>query len=367
MTQNLGINAVLAALKAAAEPTRLRILLLLARGELNVKDLTKILGQSQPRISRHLRLLCEAGLVQRFPEGSWVYFHIADEGGNGRLARFILETIDRSDAQLTRDQERAQTVKQERELAAQDYFRAHAAEWDAIRSLHITDADVERAMASALGEGPFDLLLDLGTGTGRMLELFSSRFRRGIGLDLNHAMLSYARGNLQRTGLSHCQLRHGDLYNLALADGLANAVIMHQVLHFLSDPGRAILEAARVLAPGGYLLVVDFAPHDIELMRTDFAHERLGFAPAQIEQWLLEADLQLEKTEHLVPAASSPPPVSSLLSKEPSGDDSTVVAATDKPAARGNLTVSLWLARRQGAARPDECNSIEKLNLEAVT
>ena len=349
MSQALGITAVLSALKAAAEPTRLRILLLLARGELNVKDLTNILGQSQPRISRHLRLLCEAGLVQRFPEGSWVYFYIADESGNGRLARFILENIDQSDPQLQRDQERAQRVKQEREAAAQDYFQAHAAEWDAIRSLYIADSHVEAAMSEALGAGPFDLLVDVGTGTGRMLELFSSRFARGIGFDLNHAMLAYARGNLERAGLTNCQVRHGDLYNLSLADGLANAVIMHQVLHFLSEPRRAIFEAARVLAPSGLLLVVDFAPHDIEAMRTNFAHERLGFADAQVEQWMRDAGLVVETSRHLLP--------------QPGADPANVAAA---PADRPQLTVSLWLARRQAQRNLTDDTFRQDRNLQPV-
>lgn len=329
MSHSLSTDAVLAALKAAAEPTRLRILLLLARGELNVKDLTLILGQSQPRISRHLKLLVDAGLIQRFPEGSWVYFYIADDAeGSGRLARFILDNIDRSDAQLMRDQERAETVKREREQVAQDYFKAHAADWDAIRSLYVADRDVEAAMSEALDAGPFNLLIDIGTGTGRMLELFAGRFKKGLGLDLNHSMLAYARGNLEKADLAHCQVRHGDLYNLPVADGLADAVIMHQVLHFLSDPALAIREAARVMVPGGELLIVDFAPHDIEAMRSDFAHERLGFSETQIGQWLMDAGLGIVRTEHLVPEME---------------------AGCTTGEGTGKLTVSLWLA-----ARPDD-------------
>lgn len=314
VTRSLTTDAVLGALKAAAEPTRLRVLLLLANGELNVKDLTQILGQSQPRISRHLKLLSDAGLVERFREGSWVYFHLPDEGGSGRLARFILGSIDRDDPQLVRDRVRAKALKIERETAAQDYFDTHAAEWDAIRSHFVADAEVEAAMAQALGPGPFELLVDLGTGNGRMLELFAPRYVRGLGLDLNQEMLTHARANLERAGMAHCQVRHGDLYNLSLSDGLANAVIMHQVLHFLSDPARAIEEAARVLAPGGQLLVVDYAPHDLEIMHTDFAHERLGFASAQVEQWMAQAGLDVLHTKELCAPnrSQSPKPASDI-------------------------------------------------------
>src|SRR5262245_21886140 len=194
-------------LKAMAELTRLRVLALLAYGELNVKDLTRVLGQSQPRISRHLKLLTETGLVERAPEGSWVYFRLASEGHGREVAQHILDGLSKTDPALVRDCRRAEAVKAERQDAAQSYFQAHAGDWDRIRALHAGDADVEHAVSTALGAGPFNLLVDLGTGTGRMLELFSSRYRRGIGLDLSPAMLAYARANLERAGLSNAQVR----------------------------------------------------------------------------------------------------------------------------------------------------------------
>jgi ArsR family transcriptional regulator len=320
---SLGVHAAVGVLKAVAEPTRLRLLALLARGELNVKDLTRILNQSQPRISRHLKLLAEAGLVERSPEGSWVYFRLAESGPGREVAGLILKFIDLADPVILRDRSRAQSVQEERQTAAQSYFRAHAAEWDRIRALHVAEAEVEAAVSEALGPGPFDLLVDLGTGTGRMLELFGARFRRGLGLDLNPAMLAYARAKLESAGLSHGQVRQGNLYDLPLPDRSADAVVMHQVLHFLSDPQRAVREAVRVLAPGGRLLIVDFAPHELEFLRDDYAHERLGFAGPLIAQWFADCGAALIETRELAPEAASQ---------------------------KGKLTVSLWLAGRPRAA-----------------
>lgn len=330
MAGKFASDDIVAALKAAAEPTRLRILLLLAAGELSVKDLTVILGQSQPRISRHLKLLAEAGLVERFREGSWAYFHVSDRSAGGRLALDILRLIDADDRVVARDRERAEALKRERESAAQTYFQAHAADWDRIRSLHIAEGEVERAIVDALGPGPFKLLIDLGTGTGRILELLSDRYERGLGFDLNNAMLSYARSNLSKGKLVRAQVRHGDIYDLSLPDAVADAVIMHQVLHFLSDPAHAIREAARVLAPGGRLLIVDFAPHDLEFLREEHAHDRLGFEPAQVENWMKDAGLVPRLQRDLSPAAASAPhalTVSVWMGQQPGEVDARITPA----------------------------------------
>ena len=310
-------------LKAMAEPTRLRLLVLLASGELSVKDLTRILGQSQPRISRHLKLLAEAGLVERAAEGSWAYFRLAEVAGGEALARTVLDAVDRTDAVILRDRRRAETLRGEREAVAQAYFQTHAADWDSIRVLHVAEAEVEAAVSDALGPGPFDLLVDLGTGTARMLELFAGRYRRAIGIDLSAAMLAYARTKLEHAGLAQVQVRQGDIYDLPLADHAADAVVMHQVLHFLSDPQGAVREAARVLAPGGRLLIVDFAPHQLEFLREQYAHERLGFAGPQIEQWVADSGLELLDRRDLAPRG---------------GD-----------ADKAKLTVSVWLASRPKA------------------
>jgi ArsR family transcriptional regulator len=311
----------LASLRAAGEATRLRILALLAGGELNVKDLTQILGQSQPRISRHLKLMADAGLIRRFREGSWVFFRLAESGPEAALVAAMVTSLDPSDLTLTRDRARANAVQKARAEAAQAYFKAHAGEWDSIRALHVAERDVEAAMDEALGDGPFNLLVDLGTGTGRILELFGARATRALGFDLNHAMLAYARMKLERAGLTHAQVRHGDLYNVPLPDGTADAVVLHQVLHFLDDPSAAIAEASRLLAPGGRLLVVDFAPHELEFLREQSAHRRLGFARDQLARLFEGAGLKLGRFRKLKP--------------EPSG---------------GKLTVSLWLGQKPALA-----------------
>src|SRR5579859_6813072 len=276
--QPLAFPALTAVLKAAAETTRLRILALLAETELTVSDLTEILRQSQPRLSRHLRLLAEAGLIERFREGAWAFFRLGERGGSADIARTLIARLDAEDAVIARDRERLAAVRASRAAAAQSYFRRHAAEWDRIRKLHVADAAVEAAVRSALADKPIRALLDLGTGTGRMLELFAADVERGLGLDLSLDMLALARARLDHAGLQHCSVRHGDIYNLALPRDSFDAVIIHQVLHFLDDAPRAIREAARVLRPGGRLLVVDFAPHDLEFLREQHAHRRLGFA-----------------------------------------------------------------------------------------
>ena len=324
--QGLSSAQVLAALRGAGEATRLRILALLADTEHNVKDLTQILIQSQPRISRHLKLMAEAGIITRFREGSWVFFRIADSGPEGVLARAIVESLDPSDLTLARDRARAEAVQNARAEAAQDYFKAHAAEWDSIRALHVAESQVEEAMDEGLGDGPFELFVDLGTGTGRILELFAPRAKKALGFDLNHDMLAYARMKLERAGLSQAQVRHGDLYNIPLPDGTADAVVVHQVLHFLDDPAAAIAEAARLLAPGGKLLVVDFAPHELEFLREQSAHRRLGFGRGQLGRMLEGAGLELHRFVDLSPRS------------------------TDGASPEGKLTVSLWLGQKPVAS-----------------
>jgi ArsR family transcriptional regulator len=289
------------------ETTRLRLLALLAVGEWNVKDLTRILGQSQPRISRHLKLLSEAGLIERFREGSWVYFRLADGGDRAGFTRLITEALSNEDPVLERDLARAETVKRERAEAAQAYFHAHAAEWDRIRSLHLAEEQVEAAMLEAMGPEPFSFLVDLGTGTGRILELFAPRIARGTGIDINRDMLAYARAKLEDAGFAHCHVRQGDLFGLPLEDGCADGVVLHQVLHFLEQPDLALAEAARILAPGGRLLIVDFAPHELEFLRDEFAHRRLGIEPAHLHQWLADAGLELTGHKALKPGPKAGP------------------------------------------------------------
>ena len=313
----LGFDALSTALKAAGEETRLRVLALLAEAELTVSDLTDILRQSQPRISRHLKLLVEAGLVERFREGTWAFFRLAEHGGGADVARALIERLNPGDQTIARDRERLSSVRQARAAAAQAYFRAHAAEWDRIRKLHVADEAVEDAIRAALSDKPFRSLLDLGTGTGRMLEMFGPDIERGLGLDLSLDMLLLARDRLERAGLRNCSVRQGDIYDLPLANDSFDVVILHQVLHFLDDGARAIREAARVLRPGGRLLVVDFAPHEQEFLREQFAHRRLGFAPDTVMQWITASGLDPVMHKSLAP----------------------------EPGSEGKIAVSLWLAR----------------------
>jgi ubiquinone/menaquinone biosynthesis C-methylase UbiE/DNA-binding transcriptional ArsR family regulator len=304
-------------LKAAGEETRLRLLALLAEAELTVTELTDILRQSQPRISRHLRLLAESGLVVRFREGSWAFFRLAEHGAKAELARILAAQLDPDDPVMARDRERLAQVRTGRATAAQSYFRAHAAEWDRIRRLHAADAAVEAEIQAVLADRPFRSLLDLGTGTGRMLELLGPELERGLGIDLSLDMLALARARLDRAELRQCSVRQGDIYDLALPRDSFDVVIVHQVLHYLDDGARAIREAARVLRPQGRLLVIDFAPHEQEFLREEHAHRRLGFAEETVSQWLEQAGLDVISHRSVPPDAGSD----------------------------GEIAVSLWLAR----------------------
>jgi ubiquinone/menaquinone biosynthesis C-methylase UbiE len=289
-------------LRATGEPTRLRILALLAREELAVMELSQILDQSQPRVSRHLKLLTEAGLVERFPDGAWMFYRITADGPRRRLADHVLGLVAPDDPVLARDAERLQTVRSERLEAAAAYFAQNAARWDELRSLHISEADVEAAIVAAAGPGPFGRLIDLGTGAGRMLQLLGPKARAAMGLDLSQQMLNIARGDTARSGLDHCELRHGDIFATGLPDGCADRVIIHQVLHYLSDPAAAVAEAARLVTPGGRLLIVDFAPHGLEFLRQAHQHRRLGFSDAEIVRWCQAAGLEPAQATALPPA-----------------------------------------------------------------
>jgi ubiquinone/menaquinone biosynthesis C-methylase UbiE/DNA-binding transcriptional ArsR family regulator len=314
--EQLTFAGLTATLKAAGEATRLRILALLAEAELTVSDLTEILRQSQPRLSRHLRLLAEARLVERFREGAWAFYRLGEQGGND-IARTLIARLDPEDPVIARDRERLAAVRTARAAAAQNYFRKHAAEWDRIRKLHAADSAVEDAIKKALADKPIRSLLDLGTGTGRMLELFAGDIQRGLGLDLSLDMLALARARLDRAGLKHCSVRHADIYDLALPRDSFDVVIIHQVLHFLDDSARAIREAARVLRPGGRLLIVDFAPHDLEFLREEHAHRRLGFAPETVSQWLEAAGLDVLRQETFAPGPEGQIAVSLWLARDP--------------------------------------------------
>lgn len=287
-------------LRAAGEPTRLRILSLLATEELSVLELCRILDQSQPRVSRHLKLLAEAGLVERFPDGAWVFYRLIARGPGRVLVEQALDLVDPADATLKRDAERLTAIHAERSTDAASYFARNAARWDEIRSLHVAEDKVEKAIVAAAGKEKVGQLVDLGAGTGRMLTLLGGRAERCLGLDLSQQMLNIARSHTQASGLN-AELRHGDIFATRLPDGFADLVTVHQVLHYLSDPAAAVAEAARLVAPGGKLLIVDFAPHTLETLREQHQHRRLGFSDEEIIRWLGAAGLKGEVRETLPP------------------------------------------------------------------
>lgn len=315
----MDFDTILAGLRAAAEPTRLRILALCARADLMVGELTQILGQSQPRVSRHLKVLCEAGLLDRSQEGTAAYFHLARNGPAAELARHISAMLLGPNASaaptVPSDFERLEAVKQARAQAAAAYFKANAARWDQIRSLHVDETEVERALTRALAAEPVGDLLDVGTGTGRILEILGGPAATGTGLDLSREMLALARSRLDRAGLHNCSVRQGDMYQLPWAARSFDTVVFHQVLHYAEDPSAAIAEAGRVLRPGGRLVVVDFAPHKLASLRDAHAHRHLGFADSEISRWCRKAGVERAEIRHL----------------------------KGKP-----LTVSLWLGRKPG-------------------
>lgn len=286
------MERLLTLLRAAGEPTRLRILGLLGHGELTVTEMTQILGQSQPRVSRHLKLLSEAGLLRRYQEGTWAFYRLAEDEDAGYFSRTLVDLIPDQDPTHTRDLERLRMVREARAKEAAEYFRANASDWNRIRSLYVPEEEVEEHLLKVCRDKKINYLLDIGTGTGRILEIFAGRIKRGLGIDLSHEMLSVARAMLAGKKITNCQVRLGDMYSIPLDNASQDLVIFHQVLHFAEDPEGAILEATRVLKPGGTMLIIDFSPHDMEFLREQHAHRRLGFEAKEIQAIGAEAGLK---------------------------------------------------------------------------
>jgi ArsR family transcriptional regulator len=287
--------------RSLADSTRLRILALLRAMELSVGELAQVLGQSQPRVSRHVKILIDAGLAERRKEGSWVFLSLGEPARVEPLF-FALDRwakLEGEDPWIVADAARLAAVRADRAAAAERYFAAHAAEWDEIRSLHIAETDVEAAIARALADRPVGRLVDIGTGTGRMIALFGGAADHALGVDRSPEMLRLARVKLAEAGLSRAELRQGDMYSLPLPAACADTVIVHQVLHYAQQPAAAVAEAARLLAPGGRLLIADFAPHEREELRSRDAHARLGFADDAVVRYLEAAGLDARVVEHL--------------------------------------------------------------------
>jgi ubiquinone/menaquinone biosynthesis C-methylase UbiE/DNA-binding transcriptional ArsR family regulator len=324
------LDRLVSMLRAAGDPTRLRLLLLLRQAELTVSELIEIVGQSQPRVSRHLKLLGEAGLVERFKEGSWVFCRAADQGTGAELSRAIAALAD--PALQAADRARLAHVRGSRAAAAAAYFKSNAAEWERIRALHAPEKDVEAAILRHLTAGKIENFLDAGTGTGRMLELIAPHAARAVGIDVSPEMLAIARDRLLQTGTQNAQVRLGDTYRLPFPNGGVGAgfdvVLFHQVLHYLDDPGTAVMEAARVMAPGATLLVADFASHKVEFLRDEYAHRRLGFSDREVEGWFAAAGLANAGHDTIAP-------------------HETADSSSEK------LTVKLWLATAKTKAKKE--------------
>ena len=319
---HLRLPTLLDVLWALDEETRLRIAALLQHGELTVTDLTDILGMSQPRVSRHLNLLAEAGVVDKHREGTWAFFDLITAGPIGQLVEGVLALIDASDSVLAADLDRLTIVRSRRAAAAQEYFAGIAPRWDEERSLHASDAIVEQAILETIGTITYTSVLDVGTGTGHMLQLLAKDATRAVGLDSSHSMLAVARANLERAEIRGVDLRQGDIYSPPLANDSFDLIVCHQVLHFLDDPARAVREISRLLSPGGRLLIVDFAPHGLEFLRSDHAHVRLGFRADSVETWLEQSGLEV------APVRTIAPPIG--RTELPEGE---------------RLTVSLWIGQ----------------------
>lgn len=314
------MDRLAAAFVALADPTRLRIMLLVREMELAVGELAQVLGQSQPRVSRHVRILAEAGFVERRKEGAWTFIALgaAERVGPALTAIDAWSADGAGSPWALADIARLAAVRADRASAAERYFTSQAERWDAIRSLHLPEAEVEAAIRRLLDGAAIGRLVDIGTGTGRMLELFGPPASHATGFDRSADMLRLARAKLDAAGID-AELRQADMYALPHASGAADTVVLHQVLHYAQQPAQVLAEAARLLAPGGRLVVADFAPHDREDLRDSHAHARLGFADRQPVDWMAAAGLDARVAEHLT---------------------------------GGALTVTLWLGERPAIAKP---------------
>ena len=300
-----GLDHTLNIFRAVGEETRLRIMVLLARGELTVTELTQVLSQSQPRVSRHVKILADAGLVERYREGAWVFYRLS-EGTEGvaSVRQSVISLMKTKDRILARDAERLTQISAARAESASAYFKENAAQWDELRRLHLPESDIEETMRRMIGEKKIKHFVDLGTGTGRMLIVFQDLYQQATGYDLSHEMLLVARAKLDEEDVFNAQVRMGDMFALPQEKKSADLVCIHHVLHYLADPGAAVAKARYLLKPGGRILIADFASHELEFLRDGHAHRRLGFSDNEVTGWAAKSGLELVRVETLSPGHS---------------------------------------------------------------
>ncbi len=299
------MNETAALFQILADSTRLRILFLLRELELSVGELAQVLALGQPSISKHLKVLLDGNFVVRRKEGNWVFIGLGDPD----LVEPVFTLLDGWDEVIgvgsLRDADKARltAIQTERAEEAAQYFRAHAADWSKVNQLHAASETVEAAILKELAGHRIGRLVDIGTGTGTMLTLFRDRAEHMIGIDRSPDMLRFGRARLSEAGIANAELRQGDMSGLVLPSASADTVILHQVLHYARYPAVVVAEAARLLAPGGRLVIVDVAPHEREELRRDHAHARLGFADEEVLGYLRAADLDASVADHLTGGA----------------------------------------------------------------
>lgn len=293
------MNTILKCLRAAAEPTRLRILALCGHGELSVKELVNILGQSQPRVSRHLKLLDDAGLLERNREGSRAFYRLVGDGIQGNFAAMLIDMMSEDEEILAADLTRLSKTKATRVRRADEYFRLNASKWEDLRNLYVNDCELDKRLQELLANSLDTVLLDIGTGTGRILSIANPYVRSAIGVDNSTTMLSIARANIDKDSLKNCRVQHADMYCLPFPDNRFDIVCANMVIRYADEPDMVLAEGARVLKPGGQLIIVDFAPHELQELRDEHAHQWLGFSEQEMNRWISAANLETVKPEYL--------------------------------------------------------------------
>ncbi|WP_375658991.1 ArsR/SmtB family transcription factor [Bartonella sp. MR30HLJHH] len=278
MRKSASLDAMIVLLKAVAEISHLRVLTLLRHEDLTIPDFIFILGQSQACISRYLRLLYEARLIERYQKGNSLYFKLCHDFWGKDIVMSILLALPKHDMLLAHDLERLKDVKKQRQKTRKKHFLQNTLQWDVLRSSYMADHGVENALLEIIGDKPFQTMLNIGIGGDSVLKLFSNLYTHAVEVVLD-----------------------SNVFHLSVGDTTFDLVIFHWVLHFLENPEMFLHEISSVLRPHGRLLIVDFGYHEIESSYSDQAHMRFGFSALQIEQWLKNTGLVLEQTVCLTP------------------------------------------------------------------